>query len=373
MTKSIKIKLNYLNNDKKHMFLDLLNDIKSITNRYLEIKKNEIENKTIEQNWSNYKDLRKEFKNVNSIILQQVMRSIDGNIKAYQTWCKKCAKRDKNKTKKTEVKFPSIERFFIPLRSDMFHFEWNQNTKCFDAWLRIFRKHFPLKLCDYHKKALENLDKVVGSSIYLDRSGTLCLRLVFKVNKSEVEQTNKVLGVDIGIEKPIVCSDGKMFGNGKLIRHKKLEYSKKRARQQSRKKEIFQHQSRWTADVNHKLSRQLVNYCLSTGVSVLHLEKLSGNHLSNKKGRRYSWAFNDLLCKIRYKAELAGLSVVDVNPAYTSQTCSRCGLKSKDNRVSQSKFICSFCGLKKNADVNASKNIFRFSAINEPSVNLATG
>ncbi len=49
--------------------------------------------------------------------------------------------------------------------------------------------------------------------------------------------------------------------------------------------------------------------------------------------------------------------VVKVNPAYTSQTCSKCGHVSKENRLTQSKFRCQSCTHQENADVNAAFNI----------------
>ena len=60
---------------------------------------------------------------------------------------------------------------------------------------------------------------------------------------------------------------------------------------------------------------------------------------------------------IAYKAALAGVRVVYVNPAYTSQTCSACGHCEKANRTSQSKFLCTSCGFSAHADVNAAVNI----------------
>lgn len=46
-----------------------------------------------------------------------------------------------------------------------------------------------------------------------------------------------------------------------------------------------------------------------------------------------------------------------VNPAYTSQQCSKCGHVSKDNRKTQEMFCCVECGHTMNADFNASINI----------------
>ena len=63
---------------------------------------------------------------------------------------------------------------------------------------------------------------------------------------------------------------------------------------------------------------------------------------------------------LTYKAEGAGVSVVRVDPAYTSLTCSRCGVARFDaseqerNRI---RFRCPDCGNDLNRSVNAAKNI----------------
>ncbi|GHO50882.1 hypothetical protein KSX_90450 [Ktedonospora formicarum] len=49
--------------------------------------------------------------------------------------------------------------------------------------------------------------------------------------------------------------------------------------------------------------------------------------------------------------------MVKVDPRHTSQTCSRCGHQARQNRRSQSLFLCRVCGFSVHADVNASRNI----------------
>ncbi len=49
--------------------------------------------------------------------------------------------------------------------------------------------------------------------------------------------------------------------------------------------------------------------------------------------------------------------VIAVDPKYTSQTCSQCGVIDKNSRLSQSEFKCTGCGFEINADVNAAQNI----------------
>jgi putative transposase len=60
---------------------------------------------------------------------------------------------------------------------------------------------------------------------------------------------------------------------------------------------------------------------------------------------------------IRNAARSTGTEVVLVNPAYTSQTCNRCGHVDAKNRESQAVFVCTACGHRDHADVNAAKNI----------------
>lgn len=58
---------------------------------------------------------------------------------------------------------------------------------------------------------------------------------------------------------------------------------------------------------------------------------------------------------LRYKTIPKAASVREVWPQYSSQTCSKCGHVSAENRLSQDKFKCVSCGHEENADTNASK------------------
>ena len=63
---------------------------------------------------------------------------------------------------------------------------------------------------------------------------------------------------------------------------------------------------------------------------------------------------------LTYKAEGAGVSLVRVDPAYTSLTCSRCGVAKFDASIEERnriRFRCPDCGNDLNRSVNAAKNI----------------
>jgi transposase len=75
--------------------------------------------------------------------------------------------------------------------------------------------------------------------------------------------------------------------------------------------------------------------------------------------RFHAWAFRRLYQYVEYKAEMYGIAVKQVSPAYTSQRCSSCGFTHEDNRRSKHQFVCQKCEYELNADYNASKNIAR--------------
>jgi putative transposase len=130
-----------------------------------------------------------------------------------------------------------------------------------------------------------------------------------------------------------------------------------------RLKKMSGRQRRFQAKTNHELSKQIVAKAKALGVGIA-LEDLSGirnrvESTASKKMRRRlgNWSFFQLRTFIVYKAQMAGVPVVFIDPKYTSQTCSECGHRQKSNRKDQSHFECQTCGYKAHADFNAARNI----------------
>jgi putative transposase len=85
-----------------------------------------------------------------------------------------------------------------------------------------------------------------------------------------------------------------------------------------------------------------------------------GKNVKQKSGLNRSilaQGWGELIRQIEYKQEWQGGIVLKVNSKYTSQKCSNCGNIHKNNRQTQSKFICQSCGHIDHADFNAAKNI----------------
>ena len=122
-------------------------------------------------------------------------------------------------------------------------------------------------------------------------------------------------------------------------------------------------EARFVADVNHQVSKKIVAGAKRTGRGIA-IEDLSGvrARVRLRKPQRaavHSWAFAQLETFLTYKAAAAGVALVQVDPAYTSQTCSGCGHVSAKNRPNQARFVCRACGVLLHADHNAAINIAR--------------
>jgi len=110
-------------------------------------------------------------------------------------------------------------------------------------------------------------------------------------------------------------------------------------------------------DIIHKISRDIVNKAKETN-SMICWGNIKGIR-KNKKGRKFnrklnSFPFYKLKEQIRYKAEWEGIKVVEINEAWTSQICNRCGEKGIRNK---GLFKCASCGCEDNSDRNGSLNI----------------
>lgn len=84
---------------------------------------------------------------------------------------------------------------------------------------------------------------------------------------------------------------------------------------------------------------------------------LKGNRLANKTGfQMHKMPFGRAKDLLEYKANLAGVPILFVNEAYTSQTCSCCCHSQPENR-NRRQFHCLKCGIRKHADLNGAANI----------------
>lgn len=151
---------------------------------------------------------------------------------------------------------------------------------------------------------------------------------------------------------------------------RKVKFSKNWQKVRKQLQKIHRKVTHARHDYLHKISTEISKSHAMIYVEDLKVAQMSksakgtqeepGKHVKAKSGLNKSildqgWSvFKE---QLKYKSEWLGGEVKEVPAAYTSQICSSCGHKEKENRQSQSEFKCLSCGLEINADINAAKNI----------------
>ena len=228
-------------------------------------------------------------------------------------------------------------------------------------------------------KIINNEYKIKESSLMFDKNNNLILNLTFDIPDKEAHEIvpGRTLGVDLGIATPAyVClSDNTYIRSGfgsanDFFRIRQQMKSRRRSLYKSlslvkggkgRKKKLQAINSlrdkerNFAKTYNHQLSHKIVKFAKDNKCEFINLEYLTKDGFED--AILSSWSYYELQNMIEYKAEREGIKVRYVDPAYTSQTCSKCGHVDKENRPTQAKFKCVNCGLELNADHNASINI----------------
>lgn len=194
------------------------------------------------------------------------------------------------------------------------------------------------------------------------------------VEDFQKENVRHVVGIDRGLRFLTVSYDeqGKTeFVSGKKIAAKRHKFQEVRRQLQSkgtksakrRLKVISGRENRWMADVNHRISKTLVQKYGNDTLFVL--EDLTGvsfeeSNLSRTTKQNYdlrSWSFYQLEQFLTYKARENRSEVLKVSARYTSQRCPKCGTIRKANRDHHKHLYRCQCGYQSNDDRIGAMNI----------------
>jgi putative transposase len=181
--------------------------------------------------------------------------------------------------------------------------------------------------------------------------------------------TGQETGIDLGLESFATLADGAMIHNPRCYRKAERRLKTAQRRVSRRKKGSNRRRKavkllakahlkvrRQRTDFHHKTALKLVQ----TNDTIYHEDLQTANMLENhhlaKSIAEAGWS--QFLNILNAKAAWAGRRVVAVPPAYTSQTCSGCGvIVSKGLSVRW--HACPDCGTSLHRDHNAARNIER--------------
>ena len=210
-----------------------------------------------------------------------------------------------------------------------------------------------------------------GSARLVKSGKNWYIHLALIVTVEQTEKPERIMGIDLGLIDLLVASvtGQTLFFPGSQLAYIRRHYADLRRRLQKAGShralvKLDNKEHRWVTDVNHKISRAVIDFAISHEITKIRLEDLTGTRWTKQRksqrkdpGRSlHYWPFYQLRKFIEYKAVLTGIEVELVIPDLTSLTCSRCG-HVHESRPKGRWFKCPRCKKIKHIDANAADNI----------------
>ena len=268
----------------------------------------------------------------------------------------------------------------VRFKKPQYDLVWNRDYSLSKAIFSLNTLDGRVKLPFYAKGMEQYFDSSIysfGTAKLVQKHGKYFLHIPVTSEVAEVPPSDicNVVGIDRGINFLVATYDSKHkagFVSGRAVKQRRAKYKQIRKDLQQcgtpssrrRLKAIGQRENRWMQDVNHCVSKALVEN--NSEHTLFVLEDLTGiRHATERvkrKGRyvSVSWSFYDLEQKLKYKAARNHSMVINVSPKYTSQTCPICGHTERGNRDKKRHlFTCRNCGYHSNDDRIGAMNLYR--------------
>lgn len=249
----------------------------------------------------------------------------------------------------------------LPLIFDYQQFDTVFNGKYYGLFLRFDKTNFPVE----GKRTTKLLQDKQIQEVRVKKLGKeFRVYFVCKVEEPANEKTDnpQTVGLDANV-KSVVLSNNQFF-NLKPVVHAKMEARKKCSSVRNGRGYV----ENFTKNYLHQISNRIVKSLVRDNTEVLCMEDLTDLRETQTKKHttegEKELRFNLNNCypyamfqgMLQYKCVRNGIRVKLVNPAYTSQKCSKCG-SLHTRRPAQSRFECLDCGFHLNADLNGARNI----------------
>lgn len=333
MNRRCQLNINYSNKGKKNTLDSIFDESKRVINLYIDTL------------WDN-KDFHSKFVDFNVVTwLSARMQQCLG--KQALSIVKSQRKR-KTKTK------PLFTKDVIELDPRFVDFQFDSNS--FDFWIKLnsIGNKISLKLPSKKHKHFHKFDNWnIKKSIRLRKfEGNYFVDCYFEKESPELKLEGKEIGLDCGYKKLLISSENITYDTGMKNIYEKI--SRKKQGSKNFKNSLIERNNKINESINLIKFDEMKSIVVEDLKNVKHKSKGKINKKFNNKLQR--WSYSKVLDRLSIICDERGINYKKVDPAYTSQTCSKCGHKHKDNRSGE-KFKCLSCGYETDADYNASVNI----------------
>jgi len=225
------------------------------------------------------------------------------------------------------------------------------------------------------------LEKVKRVAVKLTRSGKVYVSFIVEDYEfPKLLNTGRAVGIDVGVEKLLVTSDGEYLPNLRpyeraLKKVKRLHRALSRKRYLSHnwfkaKMELaraYEHLANLRRDLYMKLGKYFAEHYDAVVMEDIHVKQLIGRVNKGLRRSLQDAAFGIMRTVIRYQVEKYGKGFILVDPRNSSKTCAKCGYV-KDLALSDRVFECPRCGWRANRDYNSALNHLKHAGWEPPVV-----
>ena len=236
-------------------------------------------------------------------------------------------------------------------------------------------KNIKFRCSDLYNKRLQKYkDNIRSATLSKTKSGNFFLSILMEIPQNEFvkfKKANKEVGIDLGVKDFVITSNGKKFENKHFLKadERKLKKLQRQLSKKHKGSSNFYKQCKRIARVFETITHKKENYIhyvvneLLSSYDTIYMEDLSvsgmlkNHHLAKAISEVGFYKFKEIL---KSKAIANDKKVVLIGRYYpSSKTCSRCGYKNQDLKLSDRHWQCPECGENHDRDLNAAINILR--------------
>lgn len=234
-------------------------------------------------------------------------------------------------------------------------------------------KNIKFRCSDLYFRRLQKYNKNIRSATLLKtKSGNYFLSILVEMEDYELkkfEHTDKQVGIDLGVKNFVITSDGDVFENKHFLKKeekklkrlqrrlsRKVKGSNNREKQRVRIAKLFEKMTNKKDSYIHYVVNELLKSYDTIFMEDLNVQGMLRNHSLAKAIQEVGfYQFKEILTN---KALANDKKVSLVDRFYpSSKTCSKCGYKKEDLKLSDRSWVCPNCGTKHDRDINAAVNI----------------
>lgn len=266
------------------------------------------------------------YKRLPSQCSQQILRLLDKNLKSYRNSIKDWSK---NKSKYSgKPKLPNYRKsgglFQLILT--------NQQCKLKDDNMIIFPKVFNDLTLKLRKKYVNKINQVR----ILPKINCFKIEIIYEINDAKLKDNQNIASIDLGLKnlvtlvysnqrQPMIYKGNQLLKLNHDFNRKKNKYQSILAKTQNKKMSkrllnIYSKRNNQIEDQMHKISKSIIDQLLENNISTL----VVGHNVNQKQKSKFknfvALPIFKLIQLLKYKCEMHGIKMLEINEAYTSGT-----------------------------------------------------